>query len=80
MSRKINKYDDFVNEEFDFSIGAFKGLLDNVKVMVSRKQIDDFINKNKDEIQKVQDLLEDDNGKIDYNKALKFVKENVKKK
>ena len=79
MSKKINKYDDFINEEFNLSIDSFKSLLSKVKGMVSKKQIDEFISKNKDEISKVQELLEDDKGKIDYKKAINFVKENIKK-
>lgn len=79
MSKKINKYDDFVNEEAFFSIDSFKSLLDKVKGMVSKSQISEFISKNKEEIERVQNLLEDDKGKIDYNKAIKFVKENTKK-
>lgn len=80
MKRKINKYDDFVNEEFDFSIDSFKSLLNKVKSLVSKKQIDEFIKTNRAEIERVQDLLEDEKGKIDYKKALGFVKENIKKK
>ena len=79
MSKKINKYNDFVNEEFNLSIDSFKSLLNKVKGMLSKKQIDDFISKNKEEIGRVQELLEDDNGKVDYKKALNFVKENIKK-
>ena len=79
MSKKINKYNDFVNEEFNLSIDSFKSLLNKVKGMLSKKQIDDFISKNKEEIGRVQELLEDDNGKVDYKKALNLVKENIKK-
>ena len=79
MSKKINKYNDFVNEEFNLSIDSFKSLLNKVKGMVSKKQIDEFISKNKEEISRVQELLEDDKGKVDYKKALSFVKENIKK-
>ena len=80
MKRKVNKFDDFVNEEFDFSIQSFKNLLNKVKGLVSRKQMDDFIQKNQSEIKDVEKLLVGQDGKVDYKKALQFVKENVKKK
>lgn len=78
MSKKINKYDDFVNEEISFSIDSFKSLLNKIKGMIPRKQIDQFIAQNKEEILRVQNLLEDEKGNIDYSKAIKFVKENKK--
>jgi len=80
MKRKVNKFDDFVNEEFDFSIQSFKNLLNKVKGLVSRKQMDEFIQKNQSEIKDVEKLLIGQDGKVDYGKALQFVKESVKKK
>ena len=77
MGRKVNKYDDFINEEVSFD--AFKSLIDKVKAFIPKKQIQEFIQKNKAEVERVSNLLEDEKGNIDYKKAFQFAKENVKK-
>ena len=80
MSKKITKYDDFINEEFKFNLESFKSLLSKVKKMVSKDQINQFISQNKEEIERVQNILEDEKGNIDYSKAFNFVRENTKNK
>lgn len=80
MSKKINKYDDFVNEEFKLSPDTFKGLLDKVKSIVPKDKIKSFIEDNKDEVERVKNLITKEDGSVDYSKAFNLVKKGVDKK
>ncbi len=73
---KINKYTDFnVNESFTNE--SVKGLIDKAKRMVSKDQIQKFLQDNMSEVEKVKDILTDDAGNLDYNKVSKFIQNNI---
>jgi len=78
MSKKLNKYDEFINEEL-LGFDSFKSLLDKIKAFMPKSKIQEFIKNNKEEVERVQKLLEDDKGNIDQKKAFDFVRTMVKK-
>lgn len=61
---KIIKYDKFLktNEELTLSMDSFKGLLNKVKSILPKSKIESFINDNKEEVEKVSDMISDENG------------------
>jgi hypothetical protein len=81
MSKKIDKYQDFVktNEELDLSLDSFKGLMNKVKTLISTEKIKEFIKNNKEEVEKLKNSLTNEEGDLDYSKAFSFAKNEVKK-
>ena len=81
MSKKIDKYQDFVktNEELDLSLDSFKGLMNKVKALIPTEKIKEFIKNNKEEVEKLKNSLTDEEGGLDYSKAFNFAKKEVKK-
>lgn len=74
--KKINRYDDFnkIDEEFDFSKESFKNLINKVKSIIPKDRINAFIKDNRAEVERVRDLITNDDGDIDYSKAITFAK------
>lgn len=78
---KINKYGDFIktNEEINISMDSFKGLLNKVKSIIPKSKIDSFIRNNKEEVERVKNMITNGDGEIDYQKAFDLVKKEIKK-
>lgn len=74
---KINKYEDFKNVSESMSIDSVQNLIQKAKRIVSKDQIQKFIQDNQSEVERVKDLLTDENGGIDYNKVSKFIQKNI---
>jgi gas vesicle protein len=79
---KINKYNDFlrVDEEFKISVDSLKDLMKKVKNILPKDKIASFIEENKEAVERVKNMITDEEGKIDNNKLINFVKNEVKKK
>lgn len=74
---KINKYEDFKNVNESMTNDSVQDLIQKAKRMVSKDQIQKFIQDNQSEVERVKDLLTDDSGGIDYNKVSKFIQKNI---
>jgi uncharacterized protein YbcC (UPF0753/DUF2309 family) len=74
---KINKYEDFKNVNESMTNDSVQDLIQKAKRMVSKDQIQKFIQDNQSEVERVKDLLTDENGSIDYNKVSKFIQKNI---
>jgi len=74
---KINKYEDFKNVNESMTNDSVQDLIQKAKRMVSKDQIQKFIQDNQSEVERVKDLLTDENGGIDYNKVSKFIQKNI---
>ncbi len=74
---KINKYEKFKNVNESMTNDSVQDLIQKAKRMISKDQIQKFIQDNQSEIEKVKDLLTDENGGIDYHKVSKFIQKNI---
>jgi len=74
---KINKYEDFKNVSESMTNDSVQNLIQKAKRIVSKDQIQKFIQDNQSEVERVKDLLTDENGGIDYNKVSKFIQKNI---
>lgn len=79
--KKINEYDKFLNERFfapNITKERLQELISKAKTLIPEDKIKSFISENEEEIQKVSDLITDENGEIDYNKVKQLIKSKSK--
>ena len=78
--KRINEYDDFLNERFNRPSGYTKefiqGLLAKAKKLIPQEKIDQFIKDNKEEVEKMAELLQDENGELDMSKVKDLMNKN----
>ena len=85
--RTFEQFEEDKNEEFKFGGDTpykrygkdfIQNLISKAKKLIPQERIDQFIEDNKDEVEKLANQLSDDKGDIDYDKVTEFINKNKK--
>jgi hypothetical protein len=79
--KHVKPRENFLDEEFNWKnpVESVKELIMKLKSVIPQKTIDEFIEENREKVTQVARMLKNDDGDIDYNKTVSFIKENLKK-